>query len=73
MAVTRSRDNDVGTTRQKAFNDLDTNGALPNSHEKCVLVLECGSWSGNSMKDIEVNTGKIAAIIPGAADLAFQV
>ena len=71
--ITRSRDNDVSTTGQKAFNDLDANGTLAHASEKCVLVLEGCSWSGNFMKDIEVNTSKIAAIFPGAADFAFQV
>jgi len=61
----RSRDNDVSTTGQKALNDLDNNGTLANSSEKCILVLEGCSRSGNFMKDIEVNTGKIAAISPG--------
>ena len=73
LAVAWGGNDDVGTSREETLNNFDTDWAFANTSKQCILVLESSTWRGNFMKDVEINTSQIAAVLPVHADLVLQM
>jgi len=71
--VAGSSDNDVSTTREKSFDDLNSDRALADTSAQGILAFEGGPRCGNFMKNVKVDTGEVAAILPRGSNLAFKV
>jgi len=63
----------MGTSTEKALEDLYTDRTLPDACQQHVLVLEGRARCGNLVKNIEVDACQVAAVFPNSPDSVFQV
>ena len=72
-AVAGGGDDDVSAAGKKTFQNLNTNGALPDTGEQRVLVLERGTRRSDLVKDVEVHSSEVAAVLPVRPNLTLEV
>ena len=64
---------DLGATADQALEDLSTDGTGTGTSHEDVLALEGDTGPGSLLKTVEVDAGKLLAVLPAVLVLALQV
>ena len=72
-AVAGGGDDDVSAAGEETLQNLNTDGALPDTGEQRILVLERGTRCSDLVKDVEVHPSEVAAVLPVRPNLTLEV